>query len=188
MRLSDAQRKRALEKAVADLLTGITRSSEWAEDPNFKDTPKRVAKMYLEMLTPPPNNWTTFPAQNADLVLLRGHRVFAFCPHHLLPVEMLAYVAYIPHKQTLGLSKLARVVEQHLTRPVMQEDLAHEIADALQSKLDPRGVAVILSGIHGCMRCRGVKSSADVVSSVMKGVFRDVPAARAELMQLIGRP
>ena len=176
-----------MEQGLAKLLDGWL-GVEWRTDQNFEGTPGRVARMYLEMTSPPANNWKTFPAHAADVVLMRGHRVFALCPHHLLPVELKAYVAYIPNKLTLGLSKLARVVEQHLTKPVLQEALAHAVANSIDEVLEPKGVGVILAGVHGCMRCRGVESDGDVVSSVMKGVFLLNPAARMELMQLIGRP
>jgi GTP cyclohydrolase I len=174
-----------MERGVITLLSGMGVD---LRDPNFADTPRRVAKMYAEMLTPQANNWTTFPAQAADIVLLRGHKVFSLCPHHLMPIEYRCYVAYIPNKLTIGLSKLARVVEMHLTQPLMQEDLAHRVAASLQEHLDPKGCAVVLAGVHGCMRYRGVESDGDVVVSVMKGVFLLNPNAKSELMQLIGRP
>jgi len=157
-------------------------------DPNFRGTPERVAKMFQEMLTPRVSNWATFPAETADLVLLRGHKVVAICPHHLQPVEIRCHVAYIPNKLTVGLSKLARVCEVQLTQPMTQEDLAHDIASALAEKLEPKGVGVVLAGEHGCMKFRGVRSAGDVVVSVMKGVLLLNPAARQEFLQLIGRP
>jgi len=158
------------------------------KDPNFAETPERVAKMYAEMLTPEVAHWNVFPAKQSDLVLLRGHKVVGLCPHHLQPVEYRCYVGYLPNKLTVGLSKLARVIESMLDKPIMQEDLANDIADTLQQKLEPKGVGVILAGIHGCMRNRGVKSEGDVVVSVMRGTLLLNPAARAELQQLIGRP
>lgn len=158
------------------------------EDPNFKDTPARVAKLYREILTPPKNNMTTFPSRFDSMVLLRGHKVVALCPHHLMPVELRAYVAYIPNKAVLGLSKLARVVEQHLTKPIMQEELCDLVVDQLNSDLDPKGVACVLAGQHGCMRHRGVETDGDVVTSSVRGVFLTNPAAREELFGLIGRP
>lgn len=162
--------------------------SDWHLDPNFRDTPRRVAKMFLEMTRPQHNNWMTFPAGSTDLIVLRNHKVVGICPHHLMPVEMKCFIGYIPHRETLGLSKLARVVEQQLTAPLMQEDLAHKVANSLEKALDPKGVAVVISGVHGCMRFRGVESEGDVVTSVMKGALFNNPAARAEFFSLIGRP
>jgi GTP cyclohydrolase I len=158
------------------------------KDPNFKDTPRRVAKMYREMLTPKDSNWSTFPASTSDMILLRGHKVIGLCPHHLQPVEFTCHVGYVPNKLTVGISKLARVVEVQLDMPIMQEDLAHDIANALDEKLQPKGVGVVITGIHGCMRFRGVMSDGDVVVSAMKGILLLNPAARSEFLQLIGRP
>jgi GTP cyclohydrolase I len=174
-----------MESAIRTLLLGM---GVRADNANFLDTPRRVARMYKELLTPQANNWSTFPAESSDLILLRGHRVVALCPHHLLPVEVTCHVGYIPNKLTLGLSKLARAVEQHLTIPIMQEDLAHAIAKTLDTKLEPKGVGVILSGVHGCMKLRGVESDGDIVVSVMRGVLLLNPTARSEFLKLVGRP
>jgi GTP cyclohydrolase I len=174
-----------MEAGVRQLLEGMEMD---LSDPNFEDTPRRVAKMYAELLTPGHNSWTVFPTTKSDLVLLRGHQVTIVCPHHLAPATIRCHIAYIPTKKTLGLSKLARAVEQFLTRPILQEELAEVVADVLEEKLEPKGVAVILAGRHGCMIHRGVKSDGDVVTSVVRGVFLLNPAARAELFQLVGRP
>lgn len=154
-------------------------------DPNYRETPKRVARMYASMLSPQKNNWKTFPAQRSDLVILRKHRVFALCPHHLLPVELTCYVGYIPNKRVLGLSKLARVIEEQLTAPILQEDLAHGIADALDRRVEPKGIGVVLIGVHGCMRFRGVESTGDISTSVVRGALLHEPSARAEFFQLL---
>jgi GTP cyclohydrolase I len=174
-----------MEQGVVMLLRGMGCD---LTDPNFKGTPARVAKMYQEMLTPTASNWSTFPAASSDLVLLRGHRVVGLCPHHLQPVEFVCHVGYIPNELTVGLSKLARVVEHQLVAPIMQEDLAHDVANALDEKLRPKGVGVVISGRHGCMAFRGVKSDGDVVVSVMKGVLLLNPTARGEFLQIVGRP
>jgi GTP cyclohydrolase I len=172
-------------RGVEQLLRGMDID---LKDPNFRETPRRVARMYKELLTPKPSRWNTFPSSTSDLVLLRGHRVIGLCPHHLQPVEYTCCVGYIPQEKTVGLSKLARVIEAQLDKPMLQEDLAHDIAGALEEALRPKGVGVVLAGIHGCMRFRGVRTTGDVVISVMKGVLLLHPAARAEFLQLIGRP
>lgn len=174
-----------MEAGVRLLLAGMGAD---LKDANFRETPRRVAKMYAEMLTPVASNWNTFPASNSDLVLLRGHKAVGLCPHHLQPVEFVCHVGYLPNKLTVGLSKLARVVEHQLVQPIMQEDLAHDVANALQEKLEPKGVGVVIAGTHGCMRFRGVRSNGDVVVSVMTGVLLLNPAARSEFLQLVGRP
>lgn len=177
--------KKLLEQGALLLLRGMNVD---LKDSNFKDTPKRVAKMYAELLTPQVNNWATFPSPTKGMIILRNHTVFALCPHHLLPVELRAFIAYIPSKKVLGLSKLARVVEQHLTAPIMQEELGDKTADSLENQLTPQGVAVVLAGQHGCMRYRGIETSGDVVTSAMRGLFLHSQATREEFMRLIGKP
>jgi GTP cyclohydrolase I len=174
-----------MEAGVALLLEGMGVDRH---DANFHETPIRVARMFQEMLTPQANNWATFPSSSSDLIILRGHEVIAICPHHLQPVVIKCYVGYIPNELTLGLSKLARVVEEQLTRPLMQEDLAEAIAESIDLRLKPKGVGVVLAGVHGCMRFRGVESDGDVVTSVMRGVLLLNPTARQEFLMLIGRP
>lgn len=155
------------------------------KDPNFAGTPERVAKLYREMLSPPRNNWATFPAREAGMVILRNHTVFGLCPHHLMPVELRCFIGYIPGRKTLGISKLARVVEEQLTMPVLQEDLGETVAQALWDEIHPQGVAVVLAGIHGCMRFRGVETTGDIVTSGMRGLFMHSAQTRSEFLTLI---
>lgn len=177
--------KKLMAQGVALLLRGMGCD---LKDGNFRDTPMRVAKLYEEMCTPQANNWATFPHSGAGMIILRGHKVFAVCPHHLMPVELKAYVAYIPKKKVLGLSKLARAVEQHLTLPIIQEELGDRTASSLEDALDPQGVAVVLAGAHGCMRYRGIETDGDVVTSAMRGLFLHSQTTREEFLRLIGRP
>lgn len=158
------------------------------KDSNFRDTPARVARMYAEMLSPQKNNWASFPTPTSGMIVLRGHKIWCLCPHHLLPVELRAYVAYIPSKKVLGLSKLARAVEQHLTTPIMQEELGDRTADTLVNQLLPQGVAVVLAGEHGCMRIRGIETTGDVVTAAVRGLFVHSTATRDEFYRIIGRP
>lgn len=174
-----------IEKGILMVLDGMGVN---LADSNFVGTPRRVAKMYLEMLTPRDNNWASFPTPSSGMIVLRGHKVYALCPHHLMPVELMAYVAYIPREVVLGLSKLARVVESQLTRPMMQEELGEQVTRALSQKLNTDNVACVLSGEHGCMKYRGVLTDGDVVTSSMKGLFMHAPQTREEFFQIIGRP
>ncbi len=88
----------------------------------------------------------------------------------------------------LGLSKLARVVEQHLTRPITQEELSEKVATTLFDRMSPEGVAVVLAGEHGCMRYRGIETTGDVVSATYRGIFQHSGVTRDEFLSLIGRP
>lgn len=177
--------KKLLEEGALLLLRGMGVDLEHS---NFKDTPKRVAQMYIQLLSPQENNWMAFPSPTKGMIVLRNHAVYALCPHHLLPVELKAFVAYVPAKKVLGLSKLARVVENHLTLPIMQEELGDLVVETLMEKLEPQGAACVLSGSHGCMKYRGIETTGDVVSSSMRGVFVSSPATRDEFMRLIGKP
>lgn len=177
--------KKLLEQGALTILKGMGVD---LQDSNFRDTPKRVARMYAQLLTPQTNNWRTFPSPTNGMIVLRNHRTFALCPHHLLPVELRAYVAYIPKDRVLGLSKLARVVEQHLTKPIMQEELGELTANSLDEQLQPQGVAVVLAGQHGCMKYRGIETDGDVVHTALRGLFLHSQATRDEFYHLIGRP
>lgn len=171
-----------MEQGVRLLLEGM--GADVNGDENFRLTPQRVARMYQELFTRPVFSATAFPSTYGGMVILRGHKCHGVCPHHLLPVEMRVHIGYIPGTKVLGLSKLARVVESHLTGPVLQEDLGERIADTLCT-VGAKGVAVVIAAQHGCMRHRGVETDADVVTSTMRGQLLLNPAAREEFLQLI---
>lgn len=154
--------------------------------PDFEKTAERVLNYYTELLTPEPLDWATFPAQYDQMVVMRGHECTGICPHHLLPVEYKCYAAYVPEDSVVGLSKLARVFNSTLTRPMMQEELTHLVADTLMEKLNPKGVGVVVIGKHGCMKYRGVRSEhSDVVTSMMKGCFFTEAKCRSEFLKLV---
>ncbi len=127
-----------------------------------------------------------FTEANEEIVLVRDIDFSSLCEHHMLPFIGKAHVAYLPKGKVVGLSKLARVVDVFASRLQVQERMTTQIAAALQSALEPAGVAVVIEATHMCMAVRGVRKPAAVtVTSAMFGVFRDNPATRAELMQLI---
>jgi len=172
-----------IEKGVKLILEGLEVDTE---DRNYKDTPRRVAKMYKEIFSPKRNNFKTFPEKHDSMIVLRNHEVHGMCPHHLLPVVMRVFVAYIPNGRVLGLSKLARSVECHLTAPILQETLTDRVVSTLQDTLGPKGVACTIVGSHGCMRHRGVRTTGDIVTSAVTGVFLTNAAAREEFMKITG--
>jgi GTP cyclohydrolase I len=112
---------------------------------------------------------------------------YSMCEHHLLPFHGHAHVAYIPRGGRItGISKLARVVELHARRLQVQERMTADIADALTQVLKPKGVMVVVQAEHLCMTMRGIKKPGSLtITSVVRGVFRDNPATRAEAMTLI---
>jgi GTP cyclohydrolase IA len=172
------------EHAAAAFLAalGVTTDSDAAAA-----TPRRMAHAYAEMLTPRPFALTTFPNdENYDeLVLASGIPVHSVCEHHMLPFVGTAHVGYLPGQRILGLSKLARVVELFARRPQVQERLTTQIADWLQTHLDPRGVGVVVEAEHLCMTLRGVRSGGtSTTTSTLRGALREDARSRAEFLSL----
>ena len=152
-----------------------------------RDTPRRMAEAYAELLTPRAFDLTTFPNDEGydELVLARSIPVQSVCEHHLLPFLGVAHVGYLPGDRILGLSKLARVVEHFARRPQVQERLTKQVADWLQDNLAPRGVGVVVQAEHMCMSVRGVRAGGtSTVTSALQGLIRDQPSTRAEFLAL----
>ena len=150
-------------------------------------TPRRMAQAYAELLTPRSFALTTFPNdENYDeLVLASGIPVQSVCEHHMLPFVGTAHVGYLPGERILGLSKLARLVELFARRPQVQERLTTQVADWLQTHLQPRGVGVVVEAEHLCMTLRGVRSgNTTTTTSTLRGVLREDARSRAEFLAL----
>jgi GTP cyclohydrolase I len=121
-----------------------------------------------------------------EMVVVKDIDFFSLCEHHLLPFIGKCHVAYMPKRRIVGLSKIPRLVEMYSRRLQVQERLTTQIANTLNDVLQPRGVAVVMEGIHLCMLMRGVeKQNSKAVTSAMLGAFRDRPETRAEFMELI---
>jgi GTP cyclohydrolase IA len=174
--------------AVADLLSAL------GVDPTadgLTETPARVARAFAEMLTPEPFNVTTFPNDEGydELVVARAIPFASLCEHHLLPFTGLAYVGYLPDARLVGLSKLARIVDHFARRLQVQERLTAQVAEFLQTELQPKGVGVVLEAEHLCMSLRGVRAGGSrTVTSALKGLVRDDPRTRAEFLSLAAAP
>ncbi|MBP9116275.1 MAG: GTP cyclohydrolase I FolE [Acidimicrobiia bacterium] len=156
-------------------------------DPSLKLTPARMANSYAEMITPVEFEMTTFPNDNFydELVLVKDIPFHSICEHHLLPFIGSAHVGYIPDDKIVGISKLARIVEKFSRGLQVQERLTAQIADFIQSELNPKGVGVVLVAEHTCMSLRGVKSiGAVTVTSSLKGLIRESDRSRAEFFSL----
>jgi len=176
------------------------------EDPNrdgLKDTPKRVLKAWKELTVgysqdPGDILEKSFEIHRYDQVIACSWiEFYSMCEHHMLPFSGYAHVGYLPAEgdvnnvpksmpKVVGLSKLARLVECYARRLQVQERMTEDIAHSLEEHLKPRGVAVVIQAKHLCMACRGVEKHKSVmVTSAMRGVFRDIGPARAEFFQLI---
>jgi len=188
--------QKRVEELMHEILVAI---GEDPERPGLKRTPQRVAEAYAEFfsgidedpLAPlaHPISVTRGPEPEtvaSGAVLLRDIAFRSVCEHHLLLFRGRAHVAYLPGEQVVGLGALPRVVEVLSSRPQVQERLGEQIADAIETALDARGVLVILDAVHGCVTMRGGKQpDASTLTVAARGELAE-PAAREELIALIG--
>jgi GTP cyclohydrolase I len=175
----------AAERAAADLIAALGADPD---SDHLRDTPRRVAKAYAELLTPAAFNATTFPneARYDELVLVRDIPFRSLCAHHMLPFFGTVHVAYLPGDEIVGLSKLGRVVDLFARDLQIQERLTAQVADWLEEHLAPRGVGVIAEAEHLCMSLRGVqKPGALTVTSALRGVVKDDARTRQEFLSLV---
>ncbi|MCP4589117.1 MAG: GTP cyclohydrolase I FolE [bacterium] len=177
-----------IAQAVREILVAV------GEDPDregLRDTPGRVARMYQELFAgmgvdPARHLVTRFAETYDELVVLRDIPFNSMCEHHLMPFEGKAHIAYLPDGKIVGISKLARVVDDYAHRPQVQERLTSEIADVLMSAVEPKGAAVVLEATHTCMTCRGIRKSGSLMmTSAVRGRCRSDARTRGEVMALL---
>jgi GTP cyclohydrolase I len=175
------------EDAARELLFAL------GEDPGrdgLRETPRRIAKAYAELLSPEPFNPTTFPNDEGydELVIARGIPFNSLCEHHLLPFHGVAHVGYLPGDRIIGLSKLGRVVDLFARRLQVQERLTSEIAAWIDEHVEPKGVGVVIEAEHLCMSLRGVQKPGTLTAtSALRGLVRDDPRTRQEFLALAAR-
>jgi len=177
-----------IEKAVLQMLNAV------GEDPTregLRETPKRVAEMYRELLSgnkSDPNKYVKFfDAEGArDMVLIRDIPVFSVCEHHMMPFHGLCHIAYFPKDKILGLSKFSRIVDCFSYRLQIQERLTKQICDFLMEKLDAIGVVVYIEAEHMCMVMRGARAiGSSTVTMTKRGCFEENSVLTNEFLQLI---
>ncbi|MBO9311238.1 MAG: GTP cyclohydrolase I FolE [Chloroflexus sp.] len=180
-----------IEEAVRTILTAI---GEVPDREGLQKTPSRVAKMYAELtagyhIDPQALiNGAIFSVAYDEMVLVTNIDYYSLCEHHMLPFFGQVHVAYIPNGKVVGLSKIPRIVEMFARRLQVQERMTVQIADFINEALEPAGVAVVAEGVHMCGVMRGVKkANARMVTSAMRGVFREDSKTRAEFMAHINR-
>jgi len=179
-----------IEAAVREILIGI---GEDPERDGLLETPARVARMYAEITAglredPEMHLAKVFDVDHDEMIMVRDIPVYSICEHHLIPFFGRAHVAYIPSGggKITGLSKIARLVNGFARRPQVQERLTRQIAEAVESALQPRGALVIVEAEHLCMSMRGVQNpGATTVTSSVTGIFRDNVSTRLEAMRFI---
>jgi len=165
------------------------------EDPNregLRKTPERFEKAF-KFLTSGYHqnidsvlNGATFTVAYDEMVVVKDIEFFSLCEHHLLPFFGKAHVAYLPNKRVLGLSKIARLVNMFARRLQIQERMTSQIAQAIEEKISPEGVGVIIEARHLCMQMRGVeKQHGQAVTSAMLGSFRHNKQTRDEFLSLV---
>jgi GTP cyclohydrolase I len=180
----DVERAR---RAARELLLAVGAD---LDDEGLRDTPRRVAEVYAELLSPTEFEPTTFPNDEGydELVVACEIPFHALCMHHLLPFHGVAHIGYLPGERIIGLSKLARIVDHFARDLQVQERLTEQIADWLDDHLRAKGLGVVLEAEHLCMSLRGVqKPGARTVTSALRGVVRDDPRTRQEFLDLARR-
>jgi len=182
--------KKKIEEGVRMILEGI---GEDVRREGLIETPARVAEMYEEIfsgigLDPSEVLGPMFDENHDEIILVKGIPFYSTCEHHLVPFVGKAHIAYAPNRsgRIIGISKLTRVLEIVARRPQVQERLTTIVADSIMKELKPRGVMVIVEAEHLCMSMRGVKKPNTLtVTSAVRGLFKDNPASRSEVLSLI---
>jgi len=182
--------KKKIAEGVRMILDGI---GEDSSREGLIRTPERVADMYEEIFSGLAENPSDvlgpmFDENHDEIILIKDIPFYSVCEHHLVPFIGRAHIAYAPNKsgKIVGLSKLTRVLEIVAKRPQIQERLTSIIANSIMEKIEPRGVMVIVEAEHLCMSMRGVKKPNTLtVTSAVRGLFKDNPASRSEVLSLI---
>ena len=182
--------KQKVEQAIRLLLEGI---GEDTEREGLKDTPDRIARMCMEIyggLDEEADHHLAkqFEVENNEMVLEKDITFYSMCEHHLMPFYGKAHIAYIPNGRVVGISKLARTVEVFARRLQIQEKMTNQIAEAIETHLDAKGVFVMVEAEHMCMSARGIKKpESKTITFAAKGRFEKDAGLRNEVMTLINK-
>lgn len=181
----------AVKHLVGDLLEALR--IDWRNDPNTKETPARVARMWVDEAMKgrnyPRPKITVFPNTRKldELYTVGPLTVRSMCSHHLVPIVGSVWIGVIPGDTLIGLSKFSRLADWVLARPQIQEEAAVQLADEIEGLIRPRGLAVVIKAQHQCMTWRGVREpNAQMTTSILRGILRESHASRAEFLSVIG--
>ncbi len=179
-----------IEEAIHSLILAI---GENPEREGLRETPRRLAEMYIELFSGIETDASAelavdFEVGHREMVILKDIPFYSMCEHHLLPFFGIVHIGYIPNKdgRVVGISKLARVVDVFARRLQLQERMTTQIAESITKVLQPEGVGVVIEAEHLCMTMRGIKKpGSTVVTSAMRGTFRSYSVTRSEFLSLI---
>lgn len=189
--LSPSEKISRIEHCFAEIMTVLGLDME---DDSLKDSPKRVAKMYVNEIFGgllPENKPTISTFKNKykyrQMLVEKDITVYSFCEHHFLPIIGRAHVAYISNGEVIGLSKINRIVDYYAKRPQVQERLTMQIVDAMKEALGTNDVACIIDAKHLCVNCRGIKDTkSSTITAELSGIFRTHPITRQEFLHYVG--
>lgn len=175
-----------LERIARELLVAI---GEDPEREGLRNTPARYARWWREFTEYHPGTLDTAfeSSSSAEVVSVSGIDVWSLCEHHLLPFACEVTIGYLPQGQVLGLSKFARIAQQHAHRLQLQEQLTADIADSVEKLTGSADVVVLCRGEHLCMAMRGIRTSATMTTATWRGAFADT-AVRADFLALQAPP
>ena len=187
--------RESLGEAYALIIQSLgERGYDVAGDENFHETPGRAARGFAQLVLDADDIEAqvsamlerTFPSSYDHMILSKHNLTFGLCPHHLLPVIYRISLAYIPSDRVIGISKLSRVARLYSRRPLMQEQLTEDLAAFLHERMGSVGSGVYIEGLHLCMAARGVEvHEARLVTSSMRGVYRENPSTRHEFLDMV---
>lgn len=189
-RKSPAEKSRRIEELFAEIMH--TLGLDMTDD-SLKDSPKRVAKMYVHeifggLLPENKPKISTFSNKYKyrQMLVEKDISVYSFCEHHFLPIIGKAHVAYISNGEVIGLSKINRIVDYYARRPQVQERLTMQVVDAMKEALGTKDVACIIEAKHLCVNCRGIKDTASsTITAELSGIFRTNPITRQEFLHYV---
>lgn len=185
--LSAAERKDQIEQHMKAILTLMSLD---LTDDSLEETPRRIAKMYVDEIFSG-LDYENFPKITVidnkmgfdEMVRVQDISLTSTCEHHLVTIDGLATVAYLPRKKIIGLSKINRIVRFFAQRPQVQERLTQQVLVALQTLLETKDVAVKMDAVHYCVKSRGVMdSTSSTTTTALGGIFKSNPATRAEFL------
>lgn len=189
--------KKKVEESVIGMFEALELAYglNWKEDPNFDETPERIARALLDEKCAGINCeekckvmlQKTFPTDYSGIIATGPIDAYSLCPHHFEPVQYRIYFGYIPNKVAIGLSKIPRTIKLFAAAPILQEDLTERYINFFQNYLNPTGSIIIVEGRHGCMSGRGVKVSSDfsVITSAVRGEFETCDSIKQEFLKIV---